>query len=259
MELHFYKYQGTGNDFVVIDNRKGLIHLTSEQIVTLCDRRFGIGSDGLILLESDDQTDFYMNFYNPDASQSFCGNGSRCAVHFARFLGVVGEKSRFRAIDGLHDGEIHGDEIRIHMKDVESLEKRGADFVINTGSPHYVVYEENIGQKDIVAEAKKIRYNQEFSAVGINVNFVEPQQSGIAMRTYERGVEDETLSCGTGVTAAAISYSSKTGLTDIPVSTKGGLLRVRLEQSAKGFTSVWLCGPAVQVFQGVFDLKNEAI
>jgi diaminopimelate epimerase len=256
MELLFYKYQGTGNDFVVIDNRKGLIHLTSEQIISLCDRRFGVGSDGLILLESDDQSDFYMNFYNPDASQSFCGNGSRCAVHFANFLGVVGEKSRFRAIDGFHEGEILGNEIRIHMRDVESLDKRAADFVINTGSPHYVVYAENIGQKDILTEAKKIRYNEEFSAKGINVNFVEPMGEGIIMRTYERGVEDETLSCGTGVTAAAISFSSKTGQSDIFVSTKGGQLRVLLQQAEGGFKNVWLCGPAQQVFQGTIDLNN---
>lgn len=255
MQQRFYKYQGTGNDFILIDNRNGSRRLENDTIRHLCDRKFGIGSDGLILLESDADSDFYMNFYNPDASRSFCGNGSRCAVSFARYLGISGDQGRFRAIDGVHEFAADDNSVRIHMKDVSGAEDADAGLILDTGSPHYIVFVEDPEKIDLISEAKKIRYSDRFREKGINVNFVAESGNGIRMRTYERGVEDETLSCGTGVTAAAIAFASKKpGQSVIPVITRGGHLEVRLQASDNQFTNIWLCGPAKFVFEGTIEL-----
>lgn len=256
MRLQFNKYQGTGNDFIIIDNRSGLISLSDEQVKFLCDRKFGIGSDGLILLEKSEKLDFDMNFYNPDASRSFCGNGSRCIVRFAADLGLIGASGGFSAIDGEHEFAIDQNHIVIHMSDVTGITRENDDFVINTGSPHYLRFVNDVDGVDILPESRAIRYGYKYRVQGINVNFIEPTDSGIRMRTYERGVEAETLSCGTGVTAAALSFAYlNPDRHTIQVSTRGGLLDVKYTQQAKdSFTNIWLSGPAQFVFKGEIDL-----
>lgn len=256
MKLRFYKYQGTGNDFIMLDNREGQISLTKEQIVRLCDRKFGVGSDGVILIEKSDDTLFYMNFFNPDGSQSFCGNGSRCAVNFAKELGIHGNTKAFTAIDGIHEFDFSDDVVKIKMKDVNQVKQLGSDFVLHTGSPHFVKYVSDPSDIDIINEARKIRYSDDFKAEGINVNFVSENKDHITMRTYERGVEDETLSCGTGVTAAALSYALRhPGTSRVDVITRGGKLEVRMNScGARQFTDIWLCGPAAFVYSGVIEI-----
>jgi diaminopimelate epimerase len=197
-----------------------------------------------------------MNFYNPDASQSFCGNGSRCAVRFAQSLGVVGIEGNFSAIDGDHDFKSDIDNVSIKMNDVLGIEKDGDHFILNTGSPHYVIYKNDIHELNITSEAHAIRYGQKFKERGINVNFVKEQDHSIDMRTYERGVEDETLSCGTGVTAAAITFGFKhPEISSLDVMTRGGKLVVSFEQDRSGgFSNIWLSGTAQLVYKGEIEL-----
>lgn len=254
--LHFHKYQGTGNDFIMADNRSGEISLSKEQIMQLCDRRFGIGSDGLILIEKSSDADFNMNFFNPDGSKSFCGNGSRCAVRFAQKLNIVGSSGTFTAIDGLHSFESNEAEVQIHMRDVNTTTTEGENYIIHTGSPHYIIYVQNLNELDVVAEGRKIRYNEEYRAQGINVNFVQEINNELHIRTYERGVEDETLSCGTGVTAAALSYALRhMDTSHLNVVSRGGLLRVQWERPTEfSFNNIYLCGPAEFVFDGVIAI-----
>jgi diaminopimelate epimerase len=261
MQLPFFKYHGTGNDFVLVDGRNGEGDLELAQIVTLCDRHFGVGSDGLIIIKNHADEDFEMVFYNPDGSQSFCGNGSRCAVAFARHLGMISNHGSFKAIDGVHffmmhdSGLMEKPEIHIRMRNVDAVETCGEDLLLNTGSPHYIVKCEDLKQLDIVPAARAIRYNERFSQAGVNVNFVRYGNGELWMRTYERGVEAETLSCGTGVTAAAISLAqSDHSLAEIRVHTEGGELKVKLSQIDGGFDDIWLCGPAEKVFEGVIQL-----
>lgn len=256
MQLSFFKYQGTGNDFILVDNRAGSVSLSVEQIVKLCDRKFGIGSDGLVLLQNDAIEDFYMNFYNPDGSQSFCGNGSRCAVAFARSLGMIGNHGVFGAIDGAHPFVVNGDEIAIQMRDVDRVEWNRDECVLHTGSPHFIVENSQPDALDIIAEGRSIRYSDRFKEEGINVNFVRYGDSELWMRTYERGVENETLSCGTGVTAAALSLAARQPhVREVQVHTRGGELKVKLEPTADGgYHDIWLCGPAQLVFQGTIEL-----
>jgi diaminopimelate epimerase len=256
MLIRFSKYQGTGNDFIMIDNRAGEIDLTAPQIIQLCDRKFGVGADGIILIEETDFSDFYMNFYNPDGSQSFCGNGSRCAVRFAQHLGICRASGEFKAIDTKHDFESNDDEVTIQMKNVLGIEHQNDHFVIHTGSPHYIEYRPHIDQMDLLAEARAIRYSTRFEEDGINVNFVEIKNNAVHMRTYERGVENETLSCGTGVTAVALSYGYlRADTSEVVVHTKGGVLRVSFETVGHGeFEEVKLTGPAQWVFDGSYQL-----
>lgn len=257
--IPFSKYQGTGNDFVVVDNRDQRFPTENLTVVRqMCDRKFGIGSDGLILIEPDDQTDFYMNFFNPDGSQSYCGNGSRCAVHFARANDLIGDSCTFRAIDGEHRGMVKPDEIMISIRPVAEAEPRGDDFLIHTGSPHYVVFCTDVDEIDILPAARNIRYNTEFKENGVNVNFVEVlDEKNIRIRTYERGVEDETLSCGTGVTAAAITHLMREGSgRKVHVETRGGTLDVSATKGGdKLFFDVWLTGPAVETFTGTYHCE----
>ncbi len=252
MRIHFSKYQGSGNDFIIVDNRNGLFAPTKQQIIHLCDRKFGIGSDGLIMIEETDHADFYMNFFNPDGSQSFCGNGSRCAVRYAQKLGLVGASGEFKAIDTTHPFATDELLVKIKMKNVLGIEREDEDYIIHTGSPHYIIYKQNIEAIDIVTEARKIRYSDRFREEGINVNFVEEIKDVLHVRTYERGVEDETLSCGTGVTAVALSYAHQfPGLKMVKVQSRGGALSVNMRNLGDGqFEDVWLCGPAQAVFEG---------
>lgn len=249
--LQFFKYQGTGNDFIMIDNRDGNIQLTTAQVQQLCDRKFGIGSDGLVLIESTSEANFHMNFFNPDGSQSFCGNGSRCAVRFAQQLGVVSQNGSFIAIDGLHDFNSDERNVHIHMRDVEMVQSQNDHYIINTGSPHYIQYVTDLDKMDVVSHGRSIRYNETFKAEGINVNFVEENDHGISIRTYERGVEDETLSCGTGVTAAALSYHMRhPEVNELTIKARGGELFVKWKHSNGRYTDIYLCGPAELVFDG---------
>lgn len=255
MQLPFYKYQGTGNDFILVDQRQQqyLSPTNQELIEHLCHRRFGIGADGLILLENEPNYDFRMVYFNADGRQSsMCGNGGRCIVAFAKFLGVIEEHCRFLAIDGPHEAVIQQDDwVELKMSDVQEVETDDGFYFLNTGSPHYVRFVENLEQLDVVQQGRAVRYSDRFRQEGTNVNFVQANAEGIAVATYERGVEDETLSCGTGVTAAALAYSlQQNGIQEVPIQAKGGNLLVRFQRTETGFEDIWLCGPAKQVFEG---------
>ena len=250
--ISFHKYQGTGNDFVMIDNRRKLFPKNDLDLIgKLCDRRFGIGADGVILIEDAAHADFEMVYYNPDGSQSLCGNGSRCAVMFAAFLGIIEKKTKFIAIDGVHKAEIIGDEVSLRMHDVEGFEQIGDDLLIDTGSPHYIKFVSAVDDKDMISEGQAIRYNERFAESGVNVNLIEAIDSDkIKIRTYERGVEGETLSCGTGCTAAALAFGASKGTNEVLLMTRGGSLRVSFEQRNGAFKEIYLKGPAQLVFEG---------
>lgn len=251
MKIRFSKYQGTGNDFVMIDNRDGSVSHGPELAARLCDRKFGIGADGLILLETSDTVDFDMIYYNADGSQSFCGNGSRCVVRFASSLGLIDHEATFTAIDGTHQARIEDGIVHLKMNDVADYERGDSYYFIDTGSPHYILYVDDLQEVDIVKEAQKIRYNDRFKEEGTNVNFVQRTPQGLKLRTYERGVEGETLSCGTGVTAVALSGAIGDGMKDlVKLESMGGSLEVRFARNGNGFTDIWLSGPAEEVFVG---------
>lgn len=256
MKINFYKYQGTGNDFIMIDNRDRSVSLSTEQVNFLCHRRFGIGADGLILLELEPGFDFKMVYYNSDGNQSsMCGNGGRCITAFARQLGLISHKAKFSATDGPHESTIdENGMISLKMQDVKQMELGDDYFFLNTGSPHYVKMVSDIENFDVFNEGKKIRNNERFKEEGTNVNFMEKREEELFVRTYERGVEDETFSCGTGVTAAALVAAVKgisSGKNNCFIKTKGGTLEVTFEKVLEqNFYNIWLKGPAVQVFQG---------
>jgi diaminopimelate epimerase len=259
MKISFYKYQATGNDFVLMDNREGLYNsLTTEQVKLLCDRRFGIGGDGLMLLNKKAGYDFDMKYFNSDGREgSMCGNGGRCIVRFARELGLVGEVAIFTAVDGVHEATLgKGDWVRLHMNAVRAVKKDGDHFILDTGSPHFVRYVDKVDSIDVAGEGASIRYSDTFKEEGINVNFVELNGDGsIYVRTYERGVEDETYSCGTGVTAAALVGAKVIGPGKVDVQTLGGRLLVEFVKVNEGeFEDIWLCGPAAFVFKGDIQL-----
>ncbi len=255
--VKFYKYQGTGNDFIMIDNRDKKHTFSRETIAFLCNRRFGIGADGLILLENDSTEDFTMIYFNSDGNQSsMCGNGGRCIVAFARELNIVNTKTSFRAVDGLHNALL--DEVAIHleMQDVTNLNEQDGAFVLNTGSPHYVSFvNSGLETLDVFEEGKKIRNSAPFIKEGINVNFVQIEGNTIHVRTYERGVEDETFSCGTGVTAAAIATYVSKGFIPESIKTPGGILKVNFDtKQDRSFQNIWLIGPAQKVFEGTINI-----
>ncbi len=259
MLIHFSKYQGTGNDFVIIDNRAGNISLSNQQIAFLCDRRFGVGADGLMLLGTEAGYDFSMTYYNADGTEgSMCGNGGRCLVQFAHDIGIIKENYSFIAIDGPHEARIHHNGwVHLKMTDVKAVEKGEDFFVTNTGSPHFIKMVSDIENHDVFNEGKAIRYNDRFSKEGINVNFVEQQRDHLFVRTYERGVENETYSCGTGVTAAAItSCLHKEGEQEVPIQTLGGELAVSFNNHGGGhFNQIWLKGPGTFVYKASIEVK----
>lgn len=260
MNVNFKKYQGTGNDFIMIDNRSLFFKRENNELVEkLCHRRFGIGADGLILLQNKNGYDFEMIYFNSDGRESsMCGNGGRCIIQFAKEMGVIENNCKFWAIDGEHFGSIDAQGIvTLKMQNVLSVDREENSFLLNTGSPHYVQFAQNIRQLDVVKEARKIRYGERFAKEGINVNFVESLgANAIKIRTYERGVEDETLSCGTGVVAAGISNFLFTGSLQnkIDVQTEGGKLRVEFDYDGKVFNNILLIGPAEKVFDGVMAI-----
>ena len=257
MKFHFYKYQATGNDFVVVDNRDGALSFTKEQIERICDRKFGIGADGLMLIEKHPTLDFNLQYFNSDGSQSLCGNGSRAAVQFASKLGLVNGKASFEAYDGAHAAELLSTGvIRLKMNDVQKANALGQDYFIHTGSPHFIRFVSDIQNYKVFEEGKEIRYSKPFEPGGTNVNFVERQKDNtIFVRTYERGVEDETLSCGTGVTAAALAASFLGYTSPVKIKTLGGDLAVEFKSGHSGmFGDIFLIGPAKLVFEGDLEL-----
>jgi len=262
MRLQFYKYQGTGNDFIIVDNRKNeYSSLTTKQINEVCNRRFGIGADGLMLLNEKPGYDFEMKYYNADGKEgSMCGNGGRCMVKFAYHLNIHREVYHFLASDGAHEAEIDlSGIVSLKMKDVKEVRKFHNDFIVNTGSPHYVKLVPNVMDLNVYKKGNEIRNSKEFLDEGINVNFVEQlnESDKIVVRTYERGVEDETLSCGTGVTAAAlICFHNDNGFNDVEVKTLGGILTVEYDRTVDNkYENIWLCGPAEKVFEGSIEIN----
>lgn len=262
MKIDFVKYQGAGNDFIIIDDYesdKDSSVLTVDNINRLCDRRFGIGADGLMILKNHADYDFEMVYYNSDGRvSSMCGNGGRCIVDMAYRKGIIdGSSCSFLAVDGPHKAKVNKDVIELEMTDVSHIEcKKTNEFFLDTGSPHYVVVVSDL-KMDLVTEAHKIRYNPTYREEGTNVNFIKPITGGIEIRTYERGVEAETLACGTGVTAAALAYTREfePEATRLEVIAQGGNLSVRFDKKGDGWTNIWLIGPAQRVFEGSIDLN----
>ena len=264
MNIEFYKFEGTGNDFIMLDGRDiDYSFLTQQQVEHLCNRRFGIGADGLIILTPDAEYDFRMVYYNSDGRLStMCGNGGRCLMAFSNMLQYTGNKAKFIAVDGEHEATVNTNvgnnwEVSLKMIDVVGFEKIGDDYFINTGSPHYVRFVNNADEVDVYTEGRKVRYSNRFAAEGTNVNFISLENGKVNVRTYERGVEDETLSCGTGVTAAAITarlhgVQSDGGI--YPIATKGGNLNVRFTYNNGQFGDVWLTGPAKFVYKGLVEV-----
>lgn len=255
MNIPFYKYQGTGNDFVMIDDRDLQFPVSRELIASICHRRFGVGADGLILLQNADGYDFRMVYFNADGGEgSMCGNGGRCVVRFASDLGLFEGQTRFIAVDGEHEGTVSGDTIRLKMSNVNGVEQYEEYDFMNTGSPHYVTYVDAVEETDVVGIGSEIRYGSVYGPKGgTNVNFVEIiEDNHLGVRTYERGVEDETYSCGTGVTACALSAHIRKGWgSPVKVETIGGSLEVAYREAGEGrFEDVFLIGPAVRVFEG---------
>lgn len=245
----------------MVDNRTKILSKNDTNLIHfLCDRRFGIGADGLILLEEPQETqeDFQMIYFNADGNESsMCGNGGRCIVAFAKYLGIISEKAAFTAIDGFHEAEIENDLVGLKMMNVEGVGKNGDAFFLNTGSPHHVIFSDDVESLQVKKEGAAIRYSEIYNPQGgTNVNFVAPVENDtFQVRTYERGVEDETLSCGTGVTAVAIAAhaSGKTTATKIHLNTPGGELSVKFIAEEQGYTNIWLTGPAKMVFKGEIE------
>lgn len=260
MLVSFYKYQGTGNDFIIIDDRLKTFNRSDNALVAkLCDRRFGIGADGLMLLQSIEGYDFKMVYYNSDGNESsMCGNGGRCIVEFARVIGLVKDEASFVATDGLHVAKVKPAFVSLKMNDVSEIELGAAYSFLNTGSPHYVAFVNDVEKFNVYEKGKEVRYSDRFKAEGTNVNFVEKRYNELFVRTYERGVEAETYSCGTGVTAAALVASVKSVATATDycdIKTLGGKLKVKFHKHPDNtFTDIWLEGPAEFVFKGEVNI-----
>lgn len=259
MKINFYKYQGIGNDFIILDNRQSIYNtLDKKQIAYLCNRHFGIGADGLMKLENSDKGDFTMKYYNSDGNESsMCGNGGRCIVAFAKRNNLFEKSCTFHAIDGVHTAEINNDIVKLKMNDVNEIKIFETYTELNTGSPHYVCVSTDINRLDMKKEGRLIRYSPKYKEHGINVNFVEVlDENTLYVRTYERGVEDETLSCGTGVCACAIDFKKNIpGTHWVKIKTPGGELDVHFSINEKMQAhDVFLEGKAQFVFEGVIDI-----
>lgn len=258
MDIQFHKYQGAGNDFILIDHRTDASkNIDNSTVKQLCDRRFGIGADGLMLLLNHADFDFEMVYYNADGNLgSMCGNGGRCIVAFAKHLGIIDREANFLAVDGPHYAKISesGTWVDLQMINVNQIERDGNAYVLNTGSPHYVVEVANLKQLDVYAKGKEIRNNETYKEKGINVNFVEDRGDHLFVRTFERGVEDETYACGTGATAVALAMAKhlhQTGHIETAIEVLGGKLNIKFDYNGKEFNNIFLCGPAEKVFEGI--------
>lgn len=262
MTISFVKYHGTGNDFILIDNRDKNINLSTKQIAKICDRRFGIGGDGLIYILPSEQYDFEMKYFNADGKEgSMCGNGGRCITAFAYLLGIITKGAHFKAIDGEHKSIVHSASqndlyIELSILDVEVKDQADSYYFLDTGSPHYVEFVDKLENINAKERGKEIRWDERFQPEGTNVNFVEISEDVLNVVTFERGVEDITLSCGTGVTAAAIAADLK--LKSIQhnynISTPGGELKIRFDRDNFVFSNIRLSGPVVKVFEGTINL-----
>ncbi len=262
MKLSFFKFHGNGNDFILLDGMTNPVRLSTEQIKHLCDRRFGIGADGLMEISPDADLPFSMKYYNSDGLEgTMCGNGGRCIAAFAFRQGYAGKQCAFRAIDGVHQAVIEevmqpGQQwfVSLQMQDVQHIEQVDNEFFIDTGSPHLVKFVEDVQALDVFAEGRKIRRTTRLETGGVNVNFVQVVPDGLFVRTYERGVEDETLSCGTGVTASAIAAGILYRKNRWAIHTRGGDFRVDFSDATETRTEVWLRGPATLSFVGEIEL-----
>ncbi|MBL6646950.1 MAG: diaminopimelate epimerase [Flavobacteriaceae bacterium] len=243
----------------MIDDRNRQFPRTDHELVAqLCNRRFGVGADGLILLSKHPTEDFEMIYFNADGYLgSFCGNGGRCIVAFAKQLGIIQEQTQFMAADGLHRAKISNDQVSLHMNEVDHWKIEDDSIFMDTGSPHHVIFKDDISSVDVAKDGSEIAHNEPYGAEGTNVNFVNIRSAHqIDVRTFERGVEAETLSCGTGVTASAIAtfLANKTTQTQLKVHTLGGVLEVDFNHQESQFTDVILRGPAQKVFFGTIEL-----
>ena len=268
MKLPFYKYHGAGNDFILIDNRKNDVYLQESGIAHLCNRHFGIGADGLMFLENISDADFYMRYFNADGCEStMCGNGGRCIVAFAAQLGIMRDEYRFNAIDGEHFARLLSKSkqetmVCLQMSNVKEIQQHGTDYFLNTGSPHVVRFVSDADAIDVVAEGRAIRCSEAYAPHGVNVNFVQPVGDALYVRTYERGVENETLACGTGAVASAVAASlldnakNNTALS-WDIKTRGGILNVAFSRSDNYFSDIYLTGSAILVFEGEIEIPCE--
>jgi len=259
MKIKFQKYQGTGNDFIIINNnRLSFPNKNKDLIKHLCDRKFGIGSDGLILINPSAKTDFEMLYFNSDGNLgSMCGNGARCSVKFAQNQKIIKSNTIFNACDGNHNATINKDLITLSMKPVDKIKTFNNDLFLDTGSPHYIRIVENIEDFDVYNEGKLIRNSSEFKDEGVNVNFVQIiSENEFSVRTFERGVEDETLSCGTGVTAVALAmfHLKKTNSKKLKIKTRGGELTVEFNNSENGYSEIYLTGSVKMIFSGEIEI-----
>ncbi len=260
MEIPFSKYQGAGNDFVLIDNRDEFVnHQNASLIRQICHRRFGIGADGVMFLQKTSALDFEMIYYNADGRPgTMCGNGGRCMVAFAKHLNMINTETNFLAVDGPHYATIsdEGSWVSLQMIDVSTISRDSRAFVLDTGSPHYVLEVKDLNHKNVREDGREVRNNSTYGKAGINVNFVEDFGDHYFVRTFERGVEDETYACGTGVTAVALAMAKQKGLSgqiNTPISVKGGQLNVRFDYDGTRFSNIFLEGPATYVFEGVIE------
>jgi len=263
MKISFHKYHGAGNDFVIIDNRNDNIQLSTKQIALFCHRRFGIGADGLMTIENDKEFDFKMKYYNSDGAEgSMCGNGGRCIVAFAKKLGIISKETTFVATDGIHKAKINSEkneisDISLNMNDVENISINKDSYFLDTGSPHHISFVNDVDTINVFEDGKKIRYSDKYkSSNGTNVNFIEVKDEYLKIRTYERGVENETYACGTGATAAAIAYAHKEGFLNKEIQLKavGGNLSLSFVKEGDIYKKVILRGPAEFVFSGTIEL-----
>ena len=256
MIFEFYKYQATGNDFIIIDDREELFEIDDSNLIkSLCERKMGVGADGLILLRNHNSYDFEMIYFNSDGNQStLCGNGARCIVSFANTMDIISSKSTFLAIDGIHQANIYDKSVSIKFNDIKSIQIDNGNYIVDSGSPHFITFKDNIENLDVESEGRSIRNMDKFTRDGINVNFVSLGDS-IRIRTYERGVESETLSCGTGAVAASIAlfYSGLFEDNEVDLQTNGGLLSVTFDEFNGVFKNIWLTGEANLVYIGEFE------
>jgi len=264
MKVQFQKYQGAGNDFIMIDNHSLTLSKSNKKLISwLCDRKFGIGADGVIFIQPSDKVDFEMVYFNADGKiGSMCGNGARCTVIFAKKLDIFsGNITKFAAFDGVHEGVLlDNGNVKVTMADVKKVKEADGHYILNTGSPHYVAFTKKLDKVKVRKQGKAIRYSKPYAKEGINVNFVELNNKNIFMRTYERGVEDETLACGTGTVAVAIAVALKKKNKEVnqsyPIYALGGDLIVSFSRNNNAFTNVWLEGPAEYVFDGELEIPG---
>ena len=257
-KITFNKYQGAGNDFIIIDNRSSLVNPDDVKLINkLCDRRFGIGADGLILVSDNSRADFEMKYFNSDGRLgSMCGNGGRCTAHFASKSGIAGNAQNFIGYDGFHQAFVENDIVRLQMGNVNEYKLIDDNYFLNTGSPHYVIFTDEVEKLNVAEEGKKVRWSPKFAPGGTNVNFVQVVGNGLNIRTFERGVEDETLACGTGVTASAIAsvLAGHFDTNSVSVKARGGNLNVEFKTGNGKITDIWLTGPATFVFEGEINV-----